>query len=69
MMRSNFTTEAQKHRGITEGREEVLNREEQDPLTGSIIGPAIEVHKVLGPGLLESVYEECLSMEFNDRNI
>ena len=69
MMRSNFTTEAQKYRGITEGREEVLNREEQDPLTGSIIGPAIEVHKILGPGLLESVYEECLSMEFNDRNI
>ena len=29
-----------------------------------IIGAAIEVHKVLGPGLLENVYEECLAREF-----
>jgi len=32
-------------------------------LTSSIIGSAIEVHRHLGPGLLESVYEECLSYE------
>lgn len=32
-------------------------------LTGIVIGAAIEVHKVLGPGLLESTYEECLSQE------
>ena len=32
-------------------------------LTEKIIGCAIEVHKVLGPGLLESAYEECLSYE------
>ena len=32
-------------------------------LTSKIIGCAIEVHKVLGPGLLESAYEECLSYE------
>jgi GxxExxY protein len=38
-------------------------------LTGQIIGAAIEVHKALGPGLLESVYEECLSHEFNLRRI
>lgn len=31
-----------------------------DDLTYKIVGCAIEVHKVLGPGLLESVYEECL---------
>ena len=30
-------------------------------LTKKIIGCAIEVHKHLGPGLLESAYEECLS--------
>ena len=38
-------------------------------LTGQIIGSAIEVHKALGPGLLESVYEECLCHEFNLREI
>ena len=32
-------------------------------LTGKIIGCAIEVHKALGPGLLESAYEECLAYE------
>ena len=34
-------------------------------LTQSIIGAAIEVHKILGPGLLESAYEECLSHELS----
>ena len=37
----------------------VLHRE----LTESIIGAAIEVHRELGPGLLESTYERCLSRE------
>ena len=36
---------------------------EGDPLTERIIGAAIEVHRHLGPGLLESVYEECLCFE------
>ena len=34
-----------------------------EELTGKIIGAAIEVHKHLGPGLLESVYERCLAYE------
>ena len=34
---------------------------ELNELTKKIIGCAIEVHKHLGPGLLESAYEECLS--------
>ena len=38
-------------------------------LTGQIIGAAIEVHKALGPGLLESVYEECLCHEFGLRQM
>jgi GxxExxY protein len=38
-------------------------------LTGKIIGAAIEVHKVLGPGLLESAYEECLAHELSFANI
>jgi GxxExxY protein len=38
-------------------------------LTGEVIGAAIEVHKHLGPGLLESAYEECLCHELNLRKI
>ncbi len=38
-------------------------------LTGKIIGAAIDVHKALGPGLLESTYEECLSHEFDLRQM
>ena len=38
-------------------------------LTGEIIGAAIEVHKTIGPGLLESVYEECLCKELGLREI
>ena len=34
-----------------------------DSLTEKVIGLAIEVHRVLGPGLLESAYEECLCCE------
>ena len=38
-------------------------------LSGEIIGAAIEVHRVLGPGLLESLYEEALVVELGLRNI
>ena len=38
-------------------------------LTGKVIGAAIEVHKALGPGLLESTYEECLCVELELRKI
>lgn len=38
-------------------------------LTGAVIGAAIEVHRTLGPGLLESIYEECLCKELSFRNI
>lgn len=40
-----------------------------EQLTKQIISSAIEVHKALGPGLLESAYEECLSKELELRSI
>lgn len=42
---------------------------EIDVITREIIGAAIEVHKRLGPGLLERTYEECLIVEFEERNL
>ena len=39
----------------------------EDQLTEAIIGAAIEVHRILGPGLLESAYEECLCYELQLR--
>jgi GxxExxY protein len=38
-------------------------------LTGSVIGSAVEVHRALGPGLLESVYEKCLCHELTLQGI
>ena len=38
-------------------------------ISSQVIGAAIEVHKTLGPGLLESVYEECLCHELELRYI
>lgn len=40
-----------------------------EEITHAIIGAAIEVHRHLGPGLLESIYEECLAREFTLRGI
>jgi GxxExxY protein len=54
-----LTTESQRHR----------ESEERDPRTGPIIGAAIEVHRQLGPGLLESAYEECLCHELHLRGM
>ena len=38
-------------------------------LSNTIIGAAIEVHRELGPGLLESVYEECLRVELESQGL
>ena len=42
---------------------------QENEISGKIIGAAIEVHKMLGPGLLESAYEECLCRELHLRGI
>jgi GxxExxY protein len=43
--------------------------EQKDPLTERIIGCAIEVHRVLGPGLLEASYEAALAIEFESAKL
>jgi len=55
------TTETQRH-GDSDGRD--INE-----ITGAIIGAAIAVHRILGPGLLESMYEAALCVEFDERGI
>ena len=44
-------------------------RDDRDPLTDQVIGLAIGVHRALGPGLLESAYEECLCFELKNHEI
>ena len=41
----------------------------RDPLTHKIIGAAIEVHRALGPGLLEELYEDAFCIELQDRKM
>ena len=41
----------------------------ESELTGKVIGAAIEVHRILGPGLLESIYQRSLGKELELRNI
>jgi len=41
----------------------------EENITEKIIGAAIEVHRVLGPGLLESAYEECFCHELGLRSL
>lgn len=43
--------------------------EDYNELTHAIIGAALEVHRALGPGLLEAVYEECLIAELQIRGL
>jgi GxxExxY protein len=47
----------------------VASERQENDISGKIIGAAIEVHRKLGPGLLESAYEECLCCEMALRGI
>ena len=47
----------------------VATERQENDISGKIIDAAIEVHKKLGPGLLESAYEECLCCEMQLRGI
>ncbi len=53
------------HHGGTEARRKLIHEE----LTDQVIGAAIEVHRELGPGLMESAYEECLCHELHLRGL
>jgi GxxExxY protein len=44
-------------------------KQDLEALTYEIVGAAIHVHKSLGPGLLESIYHQCLKIELGDRGI
>lgn len=47
----------------------MINKKYLDALTYQIVGAAIEVHKIMGKGLFESVYHQCLKEELTQRNI
>jgi len=46
-----------------------MNREQLDKLTEKVIGLAIKVHKELGPGFVEKIYEKALAYEFHSEGI
>jgi GxxExxY protein len=47
----------------------IIGRQAINELSYKIISAAIEVHRELGPGLLESIYEQCLIQELQDRGL
>ncbi|HSK44111.1 MAG TPA: GxxExxY protein [Candidatus Binatia bacterium] len=53
----------------SQGAAGAVQKLRHEDLTKEIIGAAIEVHKAVGPGLLEGVYEECLCHELALRNL
>ncbi len=54
---------------LTAENAEMTEKEKFDNITGTIISRAIEVHRALGPGLLESAYESCLAFELVEQGL
>jgi GxxExxY protein len=54
---------------LTTESTELTEKEDPNSFTGKIIGAAIEIHRTLGPGLLESAYEACLIYELRLRKL
>ena len=50
-------------------RKQMEEKDRLDQITRRIIGAAIEVHQLLGPGLLESAYQTCLAFELRQRGV
>lgn len=62
-----FTEKAKREtENIFESMENMYNEIVENGITEVIIGKAIEIHKKLGPGLLESAYQECLFYELDE---
>jgi GxxExxY protein len=56
-------------RQVSLPEDKMSEKEELNRITHTIIGAAIEVHKHLGPGLLESAYEACTAFELVERGL
>ena len=53
----------------TKVRKHEIDKHEFEELSSKVIGAAIEVHRELGPGFLESIYEEALKVELSRRRL
>jgi GxxExxY protein len=54
---------------VNDIKDTMLSVSELNRISNRVVGAAIEVHRVLGPGLLESVYEQCLAWELEQHKL